>query len=100
VNLLPLLPTVQLSEETKEALIEELGAAEQTTTRNSQERLPKIICCIVSQITSDHPFTGLRPLPLGYKSFLLPDILKILSSVDRPVLTEYTPTSFVGSEVA
>lgn len=100
MNLLPLLPTVQLSEEAKEALIEELGAAEQTTTRNSQERLPKIICYIVSQIASDHPFTGLRLLPLRCKSFLLPDILEMLSSVDRPVLSEYTPTSVVGSEVA
>jgi hypothetical protein len=36
---------------------------------------------------------------LRNKSILLPDILKMLSSVNRPVFSECTPTSVVGSKV-
>jgi hypothetical protein len=38
-------------------------------------------------------------MPLRNKSFLLPDILKMLASVDRPFFSECTPTSVVGSKV-
>jgi hypothetical protein len=48
--LLSLPPTVQFSKEAKEAQIEELRAAEKTTTINSQERLPKKMCCVLCSV--------------------------------------------------
>jgi hypothetical protein len=37
--------------------------------------------------------------PSGINHSFVPDILQMLSSVDRPVISERTPTSLVGSKV-